>query len=106
MMRWVAGCLDVFGIFAANSRNRSLTVAALFGMPRVYRWCRAATVRERLASPKRLSTKTQALRNPAKTGNGLGSKLIAKDLERSVPRVVAAPYDHKTGRVVIQLSSK
>ena len=30
----------------------------------------------------------------------------AKDLERSVPRVVAAHYDRKTGRVVIQLSSK
>jgi hypothetical protein len=30
----------------------------------------------------------------------------AKDLERSVPRVIAAHYDRKTGRVVIQLSSK
>jgi hypothetical protein len=30
----------------------------------------------------------------------------AKDLEGSVPRVVAAHYDRKTGRVVIQLSSK
>src|ERR1017187_9639969 len=30
----------------------------------------------------------------------------AKHLERSVPRVVAAHYDRKTGRVVIQLSSK
>jgi hypothetical protein len=30
----------------------------------------------------------------------------AKDLQRSVPRVVAAHYDRKTGRVVIQLSSK
>ena len=30
----------------------------------------------------------------------------AKDLERSAPRVVAAHYDRKTGRVVIQLSSK
>src|SRR5450759_4700107 len=39
MMRWMAGCLlTVLGIFAADSRNRSLTVAALFGMPRVYRW--------------------------------------------------------------------
>src|ERR1035441_624960 len=30
----------------------------------------------------------------------------AKDLQRSVPRVVAAHYDRKSGRVVIQLSSK
>src|ERR1017187_5735733 len=30
----------------------------------------------------------------------------AKGLQRSVPRVVAAHYDRKTGRVVIQLSSK
>jgi hypothetical protein len=30
----------------------------------------------------------------------------AKDLEGNVPRVVAAHYDRKTGRVVIQLSSK
>jgi hypothetical protein len=30
----------------------------------------------------------------------------AKDLERSVPRVVAAHYDRKTSRVVILLSSK
>jgi hypothetical protein len=30
----------------------------------------------------------------------------ADDLERSVPRVVAAHYDRKSGRVAIQLSSK
>ena len=30
----------------------------------------------------------------------------AKDLDRTVPRVVAAHYDRKTGRVVLQLSSK
>ena len=30
----------------------------------------------------------------------------AADLKRSAPRVVAAHYDRKTGRVVIQLSSK
>jgi len=30
----------------------------------------------------------------------------AKDLEASAPRVVAAHYDRKAGRVVIQLSSK
>ena len=30
----------------------------------------------------------------------------AKDLEGNVPRVVAAHYDRKTGRAVIQLSSK
>ena len=30
----------------------------------------------------------------------------AKDLERSFPRVVAAHYDRKAGRVVIELSSK
>lgn len=29
----------------------------------------------------------------------------ARDLERSVPRIVAAHYDRKTGRVVIELSS-
>ena len=30
----------------------------------------------------------------------------AKEMERSVPRAVAAHYDRKTGRIVIQLSSK
>jgi hypothetical protein len=30
----------------------------------------------------------------------------AKDLQASVPRAVSAHYDHKTGRIVIHLSSK
>lgn len=30
----------------------------------------------------------------------------ARGLERSVPRAVAARYDHKTGRIVVELSSK
>jgi uncharacterized protein DUF2442 len=30
----------------------------------------------------------------------------ARDLERSVPRAVAAHYDRKTGRIVVELSSK
>ncbi len=30
----------------------------------------------------------------------------ARELERSVPRAVAARYDHKTGRIVVELSSK
>ena len=34
------------------------------------------------------------------------AKRRAKDLEGSVPRVVAAHYDRKTGRIVVHLSSK
>jgi hypothetical protein len=30
----------------------------------------------------------------------------ARELERSVPRAVAARYDHKIGRIVVELSSK
>jgi len=30
----------------------------------------------------------------------------AKDLQASIPRAVSAHYDHKTGRIVIHLSSK
>jgi Protein of unknown function (DUF2442) len=34
------------------------------------------------------------------------AKQRAKDLEGRIPRVVSAHYDRKTGRIVIQLSSK
>src|ERR1700676_250846 len=34
------------------------------------------------------------------------AKLRAKDLEARIPRAVSAHYDRKTGRIVINLSSK